>query len=79
MTTAEATMTMYNQLSEREKLNVQEYIQRIFVWRKSDYDLKPLTEKQFLKKIDKSIDDAKHGRVYTREQSREHIREKYGI
>ena len=80
MTTAERTMYMFNKLSEKDQLDIQNYVENIFrARRKSKYDLKPISEKEFLEMIDRSEEDIKAGRVIPWEQVREETRRKYGI
>ncbi|MBQ8992231.1 hypothetical protein IJ090_02240 [Candidatus Saccharibacteria bacterium] len=81
MTTAEATMTMINRLSEPNLRKVQRYVERIFV-RQQDretFQLRPYTEEEFISLIDKSLEDSKAGRTYTPEQVEEMARKKYGL
>lgn len=66
MSTAEATIMMVNRLTEPELLNVQDYIKKIFASRKREVvNLKKYKETDFVKLIDKSIEQAKNGDVYS--------------
>lgn len=66
MTTAEATISMVNRLTESEMLEVQEYIERIFAFRKDEArKLKEYSEQEFVDLIDESINQSKKGDVYS--------------
>ncbi|MBQ3306189.1 hypothetical protein IJH02_02005 [Candidatus Saccharibacteria bacterium] len=82
MTTAEATISMVNRLSEAEMLNVQKYIKQILAKRKRQQervDLKRYTKKEFLALIDKSIEQSKRGEGYSWEEVQKEFHEEYGL
>lgn len=81
MTTAEKTISMLNSLDETEQLDVQRYIRRIFVAknRRSSYSLKPLTEKQIVKKVNSSIAQAERGEVYSLTEVKKEVAKEYGF
>ncbi|MBQ9017179.1 hypothetical protein IJ103_02995 [Candidatus Saccharibacteria bacterium] len=78
MTTAEATISMVNHLSEPELLKVQDYIERLFIKRKKPA-MRTYTRAEIIAHIDKSLADSKAGRVYTLDEVEEMTRKKYGL
>lgn len=79
MTTTERTIYMVKQLDKTEQLNVQKYIERIFEKRKNKYELKPISKKEFLKMIDRSIKQSKRGEVVSLEEFKRRSHEEYGF
>lgn len=81
MSTAEQTISMFNALNKAEQLDVQRYIRKIFAAkkRKSSYDLKPLTERQLIKKINSSITQAERGEVHSLTEIKKEVAKEYGF
>lgn len=81
MTTAEATIAMVNRLDEPDLVKVERYVSRLLSKRnrKAKPELKKYTKDEFLKLLDQADEDIKAGRVYTLEEDREYVKQKYGL
>ena len=81
MTTAEATMRTLGRLDEPNLLKASRYIERLFEKqkRKAELSTKAYTKKEFVALINCANEDIKAGRVYTLEEDREYVRQKYGF
>lgn len=81
MTTAEATIATVKRLNGPNLDKAHRYIEKLLAKQKEEAvpEMKVYTEKELLELFDKSLEDSKAGRVYTLEEDREYVKQKYGF
>lgn len=80
MTATERTILMYRQLPRAEQREASAFVERMA--RKAEcrkLGLKPLSEKDILKRLKKSDEDYRAGRVHSWEEVKAETRRRYGI
>ena len=80
MSDAEATaINVVSRMSDTELFDFQERLRVMVAKRKEKQFLKPMSDKELLKVLETSREQAEEGKTISREVARERVRAKYGV